>query len=163
MKKVSILIIEDEVEVRDAIVRDLKPFSGKFRIESAENIKEAEEVLNQVRKDGDALGLILCDHVLPGENGVEFLVRLNKMDWAQTTRKVLVTGQAGHEDTIRAINYANLDYYIAKPWKVEDLHKVVKKQLTNYIIDSEWDILPYVEILESDRLVRELGRRSADR
>jgi two-component system chemotaxis response regulator CheY len=32
------------------------------------------------------------------------------------TRKILLTGQANHADTIRAVNEAHIDNYFEKPW-----------------------------------------------
>ncbi len=47
---------------------------------------------------------------------MDFLVELNGDPATRPIRKVLITGQAGLEDTIRAVNEADLDHYIAKPW-----------------------------------------------
>lgn len=163
MNQVVILSIEDEQEVRDALLRDLRPFSKAFRVEMAEDVKEAEEVIRDCEAEGDIIGLILCDHVLPGEDGVDFLVRLNEDSEREIIRKVLVTGQAGHEETIRAINMAGLDYYIAKPWTEKGLHEVVRHQLTNFVLESELELLPYVELLEGERLMQALSHQAADR
>ena len=53
---------------------------------------------------------------MPGTTGVEFLVQMMDDDRTAATRKVLVTGQAQLHDPVRAVNEANLDHYIAKPW-----------------------------------------------
>ena len=47
-----------------------------------------------------------------------------------------MTGQAGLEDTVRAVNEANLDHYIAKPWDAEALQAIVREQLTEYVSRS---------------------------
>lgn len=163
MNQVLILCVEDEQEVRDAIVRDLEPFAEYFIIEAAENVDDAREVLADIHATKDVLGLALCDHLMPGMTGVDFLVELNKEESTAPARKVLITGQARLEDTIKAVNDADLDSYIAKPWKREDLQNVVKKQLTDYVIENLDELLPYVNILDGERLLLEVRHRRGDK
>lgn len=163
MKKIAILCVEDEAEVREAVIRDLKPFAETFRIEAAEDVSDAREVLAELQEDRVELGLALCDHMMPGESGVEFLVSLEHNDEYQDCRKVLITGQAGLEDTVKAVNEANLHHYISKPWKPEELNAVVKKQLTDYVIENADDLKPYVACLDGARLMTEIARFGTDK
>jgi response regulator RpfG family c-di-GMP phosphodiesterase len=134
-------------------MRDLNPFAGSFRIEAAEDVDDAKSLLAELDGGGVLIGLILCDHLLPGMLGIDFLIELEAEPKTRGTRKVLLTGQAGLEDTVRAVNEAKLDYYIAKPWSPEDLHEVVKSQLTEFVLASDEDVLPYVSILDGPRLL----------
>ncbi|MEM9237258.1 MAG: response regulator, partial [Verrucomicrobiota bacterium] len=143
MSRICILSVEDEPEVRQAITRDLEPFERLFRIEAAEDVEDAYEVIKSVEADGDEVGLILCDHRLPGTTGVEFLVELQGREEYRHTRKVLVTGQADQQDTIRAINTGGLDHYVAKPWQAATLQDIVKGQLTEFILVSDLDPMPF--------------------
>ena len=59
MNRVTILCIEDEPEVRDALVRDLEPFATVCRIEAAEDADDARQVLRECAAAGDPLGLVL--------------------------------------------------------------------------------------------------------
>ncbi len=153
MNGLVILCVEDEVEVRNAIVRDIEPFAQICRIEEAEDASDARDAVSQCLDAGEQLALVLCDHMLPGESGVDFMVALNDDTRTRDARKVLVTGQAGLEDTIKAVNRAGLDHYIAKPWSREDLHEIVKEQLTNYVIEHVDDVLPFVAVLDGARLL----------
>lgn len=163
MNDLAILIVEDEPEVRDALIRDIAPFEGQFRIEAAEDVDDAHVALEGLEAAGKKVALVLCDHLLPGVHGVEFLVELNDDPRTQRARKVLVTGQAGLEDTVRAVNEANLDHYIAKPWDEEALQAIVRDQLTEYV--SRWvdDLLPYVPVLNGPRLMSIIAARGYDR
>jgi two-component system chemotaxis response regulator CheY len=163
MNRIAILIIEDEPEVREAIARDLESFTGHFQIELTEDVADARTVMAELTAAGDRVGLALCDHLLPGERGVDYLVELNEDPVTRPIRKVLITGQAGLEDTVRAVNDADLDHYIAKPWTVENLHEVVREQLTDYVIDNEEDLLPFVAILDGARLMAAIAGRGFDR
>ena len=53
MSRLVILCIEDEDEVRDAVVRDLEVFEPAFLIEMAEDADDARQVLNEVAGAGD--------------------------------------------------------------------------------------------------------------
>ncbi len=136
MTEYTILCVDDEREVLDALVADLAVFETKgFRIEAAGSVAEARQVASSL-KPGE-LALVLCDHLMPGVLGVDFLVELSKDPSTRRARKVLVTGQAGLQDTIKAVNEASLDHYIAKPWSVGDLHAVVKRLLTDYVLEVD--------------------------
>jgi CheY-like chemotaxis protein len=158
-KKIYILVVEDELEVMDALVKDLERFEPFFPIETANNTTEAEEVIQSILDQGHAIGLVLCDHVLPGKNGIELLIEMQQNPETIPSKKVLVTGQAGHEDTILAINQANLDHYIAKPWTKPQLEEAVVGELTDYVITNEPNLLPYMQILDAEKLAEALRNR----
>lgn len=158
MNRITILSLDDEPEVRQAISRDLEPFDKLFRIEVAEDVDDAREVIEAIRSEDDRVGLILCDHRLPGTSGVDFLIELESMEAGQGIRKVLVTGQADQQDTILAINTGGLDHYIAKPWRTEELQQIVKQQLTEYVLDKDIDPIPYLSMLDDPRLFDRIAK-----
>ena len=149
----TILSLEDEADVRDALERDLEQFWDKIRLEVAEDVDDAWAVIDEIVEDGDELALVLSDHRLPGKTGVDFLVALMSDSRFASTRTVLVTGQADQDDTIRAVNEAGLDYYIAKPWDPSKLREVVRDQLTEYVLESDVDPLHYVSVLDGVRVM----------
>lgn len=163
MNELVVLVVEDEPEVRDAVVRDLAPLAGAVRIESADDVADARAALADIAADGDRIALVLADHRLPGATGVDFLVELHRDPATDAARKVLVTGQADHADTIRAVNDAGLDHYIAKPWTPEELVAVSRAALTDYVLDTRIDPLPYVRHLDGPRLLEAYARRAGDR
>lgn len=161
MKKsdIHILCIEDEQEVLDAVVRDLELLEEQFPIETATSAEEAREVIQKVLDEKKRIGLILCDHILPGDNGVELLIELHQQEKTSETPKVLLTGQAGLEDTIRALNQARLHHYIAKPWSKEELLEASVELLTDYVLQQEEDLLPYMATLNVERLSEAIRKR----
>lgn len=157
--KLTVLVLEDEPGVRDALLRDLDSFAQTVRIEAADDVPDAREVLAELDRDGDQLAVVLADHRLPGTTGVDFLVQLHEDPQLRRARTVLVTGQADHGDTIRAINAAHLDRYIAKPWDAEELTDVVREQLTDYVLSERLDPLPHLRVLDAARIVPLLEAR----
>lgn len=162
MKRIVILCVEDEAEVRDAVLRDLSPFKSMMRIEAAESVDDAKAVLEECAADGHPVGLILCDHLMPGVRGVDFLIALQQDEKYAATRKVLITAQAGLEDTVRAVNEAKLHHYIAKPWNAEELQAVVRDQLTEFVIRTEDNLIPYVGVLDGPRLLEAVASSGGD-
>ena len=111
----TILSLEDEADVRDALERDLEHFWDKIRLEVAEDVDDAWAVIDEIVEDGDELALVLSDH--------------------------------------RAVNQAGLDYYIGKPWNPDELRAVVRDQLTEYVLESGVNPLPYVSVLDGVRVM----------
>lgn len=150
--KIYILVVEDEPDVLDSIVRDISSFEAFFPIEMADAAEEARELIQEILESDHEIGLILCDHVLPGDNGVELLVEMQKSEDTARTRKVLITGQAGLQETVRAVNEADLKHYISKPWQKEELVDIVRELLTEYVLKNVKNPLPYMQILDSERI-----------
>ncbi|MCH6258557.1 response regulator [Puniceicoccaceae bacterium K14] len=156
MSKIYILCVDDEPDVLEVIVRELEIFEDYFPVETASSADEARAVIRDIEKSGDHLGLILCDHVMIGENGVDLLISMQNSDFTLDTRKVLLTGQAGLEATVDAVNRASLSHYIAKPWSKDEVIKVVKEQMTHFFLRSGHDTLPYAMILDPMTLAKAL-------
>ncbi|WP_194948873.1 response regulator [Actinomyces trachealis] len=152
--KLTILVVEDEPEVRDAVLGDLEVFSPTVRIEPAEDVDDAWDVVKEVDSDGDRLALVLADHRLPGRSGVDMLVEMTGDERTAAAGKVLVTGQADQADTIRAVNQVGLDHYIAKPWAPADLQETVRTQLTDYVLTQGLDPLPHLRALDAARAMK---------
>lgn len=158
MNRYIILCVDDERAVLDSVMADLEPFATQFELEAAQSVTEARELLNELESEGKALALILCDHIMPDELGVDFLVELNQSETHQNARKLLLTGQAGLEATIEAVNQGGLDYYIAKPWQPDFLQEVIRAQLTEFILEQETDPLPFTQLLDSQKIFEYLSK-----
>ena len=113
-------------------------------------------MVDEVDADGDPVALVLADHRLPGRSGVDMLVAMTDDERTAAARKVLVTGQADQDDTIRAVNEAGLDHYIAKPWDPAHLQAAVRAQLTDFVLDTGLDPLPHLRALDGGRAMEAL-------
>jgi two-component system chemotaxis response regulator CheY len=156
MEKITILCVDDQAEVLDSVVRDLRPLQAFFRVEEAGSAEEAKKILDETSRSGDYIGLVISDHVMPGETGVELLGAVYRDDRFADTKKILLTGQANHADTIRAINEARIDNYFEKPWKPEDLVSTAKKLLTQFILKKGIDYKDFMPVLDQAVLLENL-------
>lgn len=161
MSTIYILCVEDEPEVLDVVVRDLAELEEVFPIEMAVSAEEARQIIKEIEANGDKIGLAICDHVMPGDKGVELMIEMQNDAFTERTRKVLLTGQAGLDATIEAVNRARLNRYIAKPWDPENLVQVAKDELTTFVIESEKNLLPYMSVLDARRLQEAIRARGS--
>ncbi|MDV7104292.1 response regulator [Vibrio sp. TH_r3] len=159
MNKYLILCVDDEREVLDSVVQDLSEFEDNFIIEGAESVAEAREVIQEYINDNIKLALILCDHIMPEQTGISFLIELNHDELTKPARKLLLTGQADLEATVEAVNSASLDFYIAKPWHGNELVATLKQQLTQYMIENEADIMPWARVLDTEKIFNALASK----
>ncbi|UAB71596.1 response regulator [Vibrio sp. SCSIO 43132] len=162
MNQYLILCVDDEREILDSVIHDLEPLDEFFVLEAAESVSEAKEIIDENAEKGIKLALILCDHIMPKHSGIDFLIELNHSDETTHARKVLLTGQAGLEDTIQAINQANLDFYISKPWQGEDLLNTITQQLTQFIIENDTELLPWVRILNGEKILEAIAAKRTE-
>ncbi|QFG67456.1 response regulator [Ornithinimicrobium pratense] len=158
--RLAVLVLEDEPDVREALERDLEPLAKHVRVEPAEDAADARAVIREIAADHDLLAVVLADHRLPGTTGVDFLVELANQPETAHVATVLVTGQADHQDTIRAVNQGGLDYYLAKPWAPEELRSVVRTTLTDVVEQRRLDPLPHLAALDAVRAMELVRRRS---
>ncbi|MGC9423087.1 MULTISPECIES: response regulator [Vibrio] len=157
MHKLMILCVDDEREVLDSVLQDLRDFETHFIIEAAESVAEAKAVIEDYQQQKIPLALILCDHIMPKETGIHFLIELNQQEQTQKTRKILLTGQAGLDDTVEAINHSSLDFFINKPWQSKQLCQIVREQLTQYVIEHEQDLMPWIQILDAEPILNAIA------
>lgn len=158
MTQYLILCIDDERDVLDSVINDLSSLEGHFVIEAAESVQEARELLIDSEKEGIQLALILCDHIMPNGLGVDFLIELHKNSSTSKAKKILLTGEAGLDETVQAINNASLDYFIPKPWLKETLLQVIIEQLTTFVIEHDDNLLAWVSILEPEQMMKAISK-----
>lgn len=154
MNKVSIILLDDQSDVLSSLKQDLEILQKHFQLEDCECAGEALEVMEELEASGQEIALILSDHIMPDKNGIDFMVELSQDERFAKIRKVLITGQASHTDTINAINDASIDYYIAKPWSQDELLNVVKKMLTRWIVETEKNPMDYEGLVDSEELMK---------
>jgi diguanylate cyclase (GGDEF)-like protein len=101
----------------------------------AQSAKDALELVEELSKDGEALAVMIADQIMPGMKGVELLEEVHRR--SPLTTKVLLTGQAGLDAVVAAINRAGLNRYIPKPWDEPDLRLTVEGLLRTYRLHRE--------------------------
>ena len=148
MEKLNVICVDDQREVLSAVLQDLEPLHQWLNIEDCESAGEVLELMDELDAEGEMIALIISDHVMPGKTGVELLTEVSQDSRFVRTRKVLLTGQATHTDTINAINSAGIDRYFEKPWQASQLIECVRNLVTQYTFDMGLDYTQYHEHLD---------------
>jgi len=109
-----ILLVDDEASLLDIFVAALSPH---FDCVTTNSSREAEFELR--KRD---FKVVICDHLMPGGNGMSFLVRARE-EYPHMQR-ILVTGYMKPEMLLRSVNEAALFRYLLKPVSLTELVKV---------------------------------------
>ena len=110
-------------------------FGDECDIAVAKNAREALELIDDLQQDGEQLAVVIADQIMPGMKGVELLEEVHRR--CPQTMKILLTGQAGLDAVVDAINSAGLDQYIPKPWDEPDLRLTVESLLSRFRLERE--------------------------
>jgi DNA-binding NtrC family response regulator len=115
-KKDAVLLVDDEKTLLGIYASALAPY---FDITTATNAREADFLLQK-----KAFKVVVADHLMPGGNGMNFLVRAREE--FPHMQRVLVTGYMKPEMLLRSVNEAALFRYLLKPVAMTELVKVVQ-------------------------------------
>lgn len=114
--KDAVLVVDDEAPLLEMYVGVLSPY---FDVVTASTVKEAEMALRK-----RAFRVVVADHLMPGGNGLSFLVHVRE-EYPDAAR-ILVTGYMKPEMLLRAVNEAAVFRYLVKPVELKELISVVK-------------------------------------
>jgi DNA-binding NtrC family response regulator len=114
--KEAVLLVDDEQPLLDVFSAALSPI---FDVSTAINAREADFILQK-----KAFKVVVADHLMPGGNGMNFLVRAREE--FPHMQRVLVTGYMKPEMLLRSVNEAALFRYLLKPVSMAELTKVVQ-------------------------------------
>src|SRR5437763_3170657 len=146
-----LLTVDDDPEVSRSLARDLRQQYGEdYRIRRAESGSAALDALKELKLRDENVGLLLADHRMPEMTGVEFLEQAREL--YPKARRVLLTAYADTDAAIGAINRADVDYYMLKPWDPpqEKLYPVLDDLLEDWKMQDR---------LTSDDRIRVVGHR----
>jgi two-component system response regulator HupR/HoxA len=111
-----VLLVDDEVPLLAAMRAALE---GEFAVDTATTAAEAEKLLA-----ARTYLALVCDHLLPGEAGLDFLVRMRERH--PGVRRILLTGYINPELLSRSVAVAELAACLIKPVPSAELLRVVR-------------------------------------
>lgn len=131
-----ILCVDDDEGVLSALRRQLGTrFGSECDILVVRSAESALALMDEITARGAPLAVAIVDELLPGMKGVDLLELIDRR--SPLTTKVLLTGKAGLEVVIAAINRAHLNHYLPKPWGRARLELVVENLLRQYRLAVE--------------------------
>ena len=117
----SILIVEDEKEIRELLVFTL--LRDGYKVVEAENAEIALEKIDNRLPD-----LLLLDWMLPGIDGIELAKRLRRDELTAELPIVMLTARGEEADKLQSFA-GGIDDYITKPFSPRELLARVKALL----------------------------------
>jgi response regulator RpfG family c-di-GMP phosphodiesterase len=124
-----VLYVDDEQAL-------LSTFTSMMRKEQAEThvLQDSSQIENTLTAEGP-FAVVLSDQRMPGLDGVGVLEAVSRIH--PGTVRIMVTGYADHEDTLRAINVGGVSHYVAKPWKDDDFRALIAGSVSRFNLVQE--------------------------
>ena len=113
MIKFTVLIVDDEVAIRDMIRISLE--HAGFNVISAKNASEAHIKIIDLNPD-----LVLLDWMLPGGSGIELARRLRRDDITRDLPIIMLTARASEDNMVQGLD-EGADDYVVKPFSPKEL------------------------------------------
>jgi two-component system, OmpR family, phosphate regulon response regulator PhoB len=109
----SILIVEDDVAIREMVASTLR--NAEY------DVQECSDSESALRKIGDHLpDMILLDWMLPGQSGIEFARRLKREEITSEVPIIMLTARGEEHDKVRGFD-SGVDDYVSKPFSTREL------------------------------------------
>jgi len=124
---ISILIIDDEMVVRDSLTKWFK--EDGYTVDSAENAVEALKKFQQQKWQ-----ILLLDIKMPGMDGMELQKRIREID--PTAIIIFITAHASVDTAVQALKAGAFDY-ITKPIDPDHLSHLVANAIKQRALQGE--------------------------
>jgi two-component system response regulator MprA len=149
MRRVKILVVDDEPAVRESLRRALE-LEG-YEIELA---ADGQEALWRLQNDGDAQpDAVILDVLMPGVDGLEVCRRLRR--GGNRVPVLMLTARDEVENRVAGLD-AGADDYLTKPFALEELVARVRALLRRTSNNAD-EVLRFAD-LQLDRGTREVRR-----
>ena len=141
MRTPLILIADDDESISSLIETSLREKEEGFLIEQA---GDGEETLNKI--DHLAPDLLILDVMMPKMDGIEVARRMRADERYRFIPIIMLTAKDSIEDKVQGLD-AGADYYVTKPFDLEEFHARVKVMLRTKRLQDE--LMEKKEQLES--------------
>jgi CheY-like chemotaxis protein len=126
----AILLVDDEKTVLRALKEQLRGvFGSRFTYETAEQVAEAWEVIDELVEDDVSIVVIVSDWLMPGVRGDEFLLAVQQR--FPDTVRIMLTGQADDDAIARVRESGGARRVLAKPWSIDELTAEIEAGLVD--------------------------------
>jgi two-component system, probable response regulator PhcQ len=124
----AVLIVDDDAHVISALVRGL--YDEPYRVTGATGGEEALKMMASHR-----FKVVISDEMMPGMTGADLLARVKTLH--PETVRIMLTGHANMQATMRAVNCGEIYRFFTKPWDEHKLKLAVRSALEKYDLEQE--------------------------
>ena len=115
MEKIKVLMIDDNINLVEMVK---EYFKGNKNIEIALTAHDGQEGLKLVEQEQGKYDVVLLDLIMPKKDGLYVLEQVNKKN---IDCNIIVETSYNSQDAIRQVSEYNVNYFILKPFELEDL------------------------------------------
>ncbi len=132
-RNIKVLYVDDEKHL-------LSSFTSLLRKEDIQTfvLDDPTQIEVALARDGP-FALVVSDQRMPGKDGAAVLETVARL--TPDTIRILMTGFADMDATLRAINKGGISRYISKPWNDEDLRGLVRDCVERYNLGAQNEYL----------------------
>jgi DNA-binding NtrC family response regulator len=123
ISKPKVLLVDDERALLEVQRLGLE---AEYEVEVAATAEEAGLLLSTGRHD-----VVICDHLMPGETGLDFLI--SAFQRQPESKRILVTGYLNPEFLARSTRVAGLSACLLKPVPLSELKAAIRTALVDAI------------------------------
>jgi DNA-binding NtrC family response regulator len=123
-----ILLVDDEQNVLSALMRELA--EEPYGIVTALSGEEALGLITAKK-----FKVIISDERMPGMDGASFLSAAKEI--SPSSIRMILTGHASIEATMRAVNSGEIFKFFTKPWNSHELKQSIKVAIERYDLEEE--------------------------
>lgn len=117
MKKIKLLMIDDNIELIKAVS---EYFSSSNKIEVIYKAYDGKEGIELIEKEKDNFDLIILDLIMPNKDGMYVLEQMKQKN---INKNVIVATSYNAMEVIREVSEYGVNYYVLKPFDLDDLEK----------------------------------------
>jgi len=126
-KDIGILIVDDELGVRDSLYNWFR--EDGYMVDTAQDAKEALQKLQQDKWD-----IILLDIKMPGIDGMELQKRIKQID--TNIIIIMITAYASVDTAVQALKEGAFDY-ITKPFDPDEMSHLIRNAVAQRKLTTE--------------------------
>jgi CheY-like chemotaxis protein len=128
IERPRILIVDDEEAILETMTFT---FMDLYDVLTTADPTKALSIL----KENQPVSVVITDQRMPGMTGVELLKQVYEQ-FPETVR-IILTGFADSEATIKAINDGHIYGYVNKPWEPDELKAIVRRATELHALSLE--------------------------
>ncbi len=124
----AILVVDDEEIIRKSLEQTL--LRQGYNVITAEDGETGIQKLHQ-----KSFVVVICDLRLPGVSGVEVLAKAREIQ--PDAIRMILTGSGDINSVLAAVNYAQVNQILLKPWEEVVLSQTISSQIEKYRLRKE--------------------------
>ena len=113
----GVLVVDDDNCLRDLLEEAVREWG--YAVSTA---RSGEEALESISKE--KFNFVICDLKMPGMDGLELLRKIKAID--NKVHVIVITGFATLDTVVKTVEAGAFDY-ITKPFRLEELRRIMKK------------------------------------